>query len=278
MESFNFFSVDSFIVIAILISIVIGMIRGSVKEILSLVSWGGSALLTMYLFPYGKEIAREHIKHGLIADIITICILFVVFLTILSILNYICSGIVKKSVFNGVDRFLGGIFGVIRGVIILAAIDMATGQWIITDTSPDWLNGSKLRPHVVEVANFIILMLPEETQNIIVSRMSYMNKQNLMKFLYNGIPLSNKNEELLKAEAVPQQKSPTEENDYNGEEEDTTVIVQDAKKLATLTPKPVPAYNTDESVAAIRNRPEKEQLDMERIIDQELLESDNNGG
>lgn len=271
---------DVFIIVVVSISIVIGMLRGMTKEILSLFSWAGAISLTIIIFPYAKDIARQNISHGLIADFVTACALFVLFLTILSILNYMCSNFVKKSALSGVDKFLGGVFGILRGVILLAIIDITACQWIISaDAPPQWITESKLRPQVMKVANFLILVMPNTVQDKLVSHMSALNKANLIKFIKGDViedVVGSKVEEILTEEATPiapeiivdneEIKISTEENSQLQEEE--------AKNLATLKPREPVNHENNEIATEVR-KTEKERLDMQRILDTTDLDDDN---
>ncbi|MDR2074761.1 MAG: CvpA family protein [Holosporales bacterium] len=251
-------SVDTFILIAIFISVLFGFFRGVTKEILSLISWVGSVALTILAFPYAKNIARANIEHGLIADFVSACVLFVLFLTLLSILNYICSNFIKQSVLSGVDRFLGGVFGILRGIIIVAIIDMMVGQWLISDKTPDWINDSKFRPHIIKIANLVILMLPESIQKSLVSHMSSINKENLLKFIVDDIStqtdlgISEIKDEIAKVEATP-----STNNNSDSQIE--------AEKLATLKPK---ENTSNDKQTIVSSKTSKEKLDMSRVLDQ----------
>jgi membrane protein required for colicin V production len=251
-------SVDTFILIVVFVSVLFGFLRGVTKEVLSLISWIGSVALTIFAFPYARDIARANIEHGLIADFVSACVLFILFLTLLSILNYVCSNFIKQSVLSGVDRFLGGVFGILRGIIIIAIIDMMVGQWLISDKTPDWINDSKFRPHIVKIANLVILMLPDSIQKSLVSHMSSINKENLLKFIVDDVStqtdlgISEIKDEIAKVEA-----SPIVNNNNDSQIE--------AEKLATLTPK----ENTrNDKQTIVSSKTSKEKLDMSRVLDQ----------
>lgn len=304
MEQLAFFAVDIFIIFVVFISLLIGLIRGATKEVLSVIAWFGSIFLTISIFPYAKEIAREHIKHGLIADFVTACILFVMFLTLLSIFNYMCSNFVKKSILSSVDKFLGSVFGILRGIVIVAIIDIVSSQWLITDATPQWIEQSRLRPLIMNIANSIILVLPNSMQDSIVSHMSQINKDNLMRYLTHDVinSIAKVDENYAHSEAT-QKNSETsqfapekttdekddvydentvqeldvfENNSFEGANEKNKENLQkeEAKNLATLKPKKSEQHPVN-SKSVVANKTEKEQLDMDRILDQEINENDN---
>jgi membrane protein required for colicin V production len=267
-------SVDTFILIVIFISILFGFFRGVTKEVFSLISWVGSVALTVLAFPHARNIARASIEHGLIADFVSACVLFVLFLTLLSILNYICSNFIKQSVLSGVDRFLGGVFGIFRGIIIVAIIDIMANQWITSDKLPDWVNDSKLRPHIVRIANFVILILPDFIQKTLITHMSSLNKDNLLKFIANDVAIqTNLGSSIIKDEIAKVEASPAINMKGRSNEARLTGSINDnqieAEKLATLNPKENTSNNKQTIVSS---KTSKEKLDMSRILDQGTLD------
>ncbi len=282
MEYLTVCAVDLFIIGVVFISALCGIFRGATKEILSLVSWGGSIFLTIIIFPYVKNIARSNISHGLIADFVTACVLFVLFLTLLSVFNYICSNCVKQSMFRGVDRFLGGVFGVIRGIIIIAVADVMVGQWFITDEIPEWMEQSRLRPQIINIANFVVLVLPDSLQDKLVAHMSKINRENLFKFIsddvLNSQPGTLQNKTLVKAEAarnldtsiLTQEDNEIEILSDKGKEQQPFSQEEEARKLATLTPKDNSHLDENDVVS---KKTEKEVLDMQRLLDQDLIDN-----
>jgi membrane protein required for colicin V production len=279
MSNINFSAVDVFIVATVMVSFILGWIRGITKEILSIVSWILGIYLAVVLFPYVKDFARAHISHGLIADFATVCALFVFFLTILSALNYFCSNVVKKSVLNTPDKALGGIFGIIRAAVILGIIDLVVNQFITT-AQPPWLSDSTLRPTISNISNVIILMLPDNIQDKLLAHMSQMKKQNLQNFIREYfmetiIPESTNNIARETQNAIASDKSNNKEivdldDLYNKTPENDFSLTpmnkqQTAEDLATLKPKKITSTPDKASTETVTKRGK---LDLERILDQ----------
>ena len=184
--------IDNFIIVTIVASIIIGIVRGATKELLSIASWLGSAFLSFKLFDSVQNIARSYINHTLIADFVAICTLFIVFLLTFSIINYACSNFVKKSLLGGVDRFLGFIFGFLRGIAILVLGHLAISQWIFVDQLPKELKDSKFYEIVIKTTNIVIALLPKNWQDVVVKHMSKLNKENIAHFLSEKLDKTEK--------------------------------------------------------------------------------------
>ena len=273
MMDFTFFSVDVFIIIIVFLSFIIGWARGATREILSVVAWCGGIYLAIALFPYAKEFMRGYISHKLIADFVTVCGLFIMFLTLLSVFNYFCSNLVKKSMLNTTDKALGGLFGIFRGAIILAIIELIINQCMLSEP-PKFIENSKLRPTITAISNFMILVLPDELQEKILTRMPQNKKQMLMDFLKDGLinkmtphDAMNILEHSEKNRVIAEDAKKTDEkpeDDEFIEDEDISIgqKAQSAEELATLRPKKV---ETERHAHKLNS---KSRNDMDRLLSQ----------
>ncbi|MDR1475794.1 MAG: CvpA family protein [Holosporales bacterium] len=280
MEQISHITVDAFVGFVVFVSLVIGWIRGATREIFSVISWIGGIYLTVLFFPQAKGIARSHIDHGLIADFVTACVLFIIFLTLLSLLNYFFSNFVKKSALNTTDKALGGVFGIARAAVLLAIVDIVLFQYVLTET-PEWVKHSKTHPIISSVSNFIILVLPDALQDKIVSHLSMIKKQSLMDFVKDNV-IENLDgdlkEDLLQDneinKVVAEGKIQLEDIEEDDDDDDTNISVidekesnpQTAKNLATLKPKRVTDGDKERETPVISER--RVRMDMDRILAQ----------
>lgn len=273
MENISFFAVDIFICAVILLSFIIGWIRGATKEILSLVAWIGGGYLAISFFPLAKEFMRAYISHKLIADFVTASGLFILFLTLLSVFNYFCSNLVKKSLLNTTDKALGGIFGIARGTFIVAVFDLIINQCLLNET-PKCVEDSKLRPAVTSISNFIILILPDNLQGKILDHMSQIKKQTLMRFIKDSVVnkiITDSSQDIFNnvskntVEAENTRKIPDVEEEDEFIEEDSISFnkgTQSAEELATLKPKKVTIERKEKDLS------KKSRNDMDRLLAQ----------
>lgn len=114
--------VDYFIVGVIALSVLTGLFRGFVKELMALIIWvvaiwlaySYSNLLHPWLSPY--------IHDATAIKVISFIIIMLATLMIGAIINFIMSFIMKRSGLSGTDRVLGMGFGFVRGIFIVAVI------------------------------------------------------------------------------------------------------------------------------------------------------------
>ena len=153
--------VDSVVLLVVLMSSIVAFARGFVSEALGIGAWVGayfiSALGARFAMPY----MRGWLGNPDIADPASYGVVFLAALLILSIVTGTIGSAVRASVLGGVDRTLGMVFGLIRGVIILAAVYVGTTFVVPTDKWPDAVAESHSLPHIYATATWMAQLLPE---------------------------------------------------------------------------------------------------------------------
>jgi len=136
--------IDYAIVGLILISSIIGLFRGFIREAFSLVIW----VLAIWV---GLTFSREF--SGFLEGLISypsariaaaFAVLFFVTLILGAIISYLLGELVKRTGLTGSDRFAGMIFGIARGFIVVAIIIMLAGLTPLPEDS--WWKESILIP------------------------------------------------------------------------------------------------------------------------------------
>jgi membrane protein required for colicin V production len=146
--------------VLVLISAILATARGLTREVLSLATWAGSAAIAIYMWQYHPEIARGYIAEELVADIATVVVTFIVALIILHLLTMRIADFVVDSRIGPIDRTLGFVFGVLRGILIAVVVTIF-GVWLLGSNLPDWARNSQTLPFLQNTGNTLISMLPE---------------------------------------------------------------------------------------------------------------------
>src|SRR5690554_4971540 len=123
--------------ILVLVSALLATTRGLTREVLSLVTWAGSAAFAAYMFFYHPEIARQYIPPEIWADVATAVVSFLGALIILHLLTMRIGDWITDSRLGPLDRTLGFVFGALRGVLI-AIVVVIFGTWLLGSNLPDW--------------------------------------------------------------------------------------------------------------------------------------------
>tara|TARA_R110002020_G_scaffold41276_40_gene121811 strand:- start:16343 stop:16954 length:612 start_codon:yes stop_codon:yes gene_type:complete len=149
--------------VLVLISAILATARGLTREVLSLATWAGSAAIAIYMWQYHPEIARGYIAEPLVADIATVVVTFIVALIVLHLLTMRIADFVVDSRVGPIDRTLGFVFGVLRGILIAIVITIF-GTWLLPNNLPPWAQNAQTLPHLQNMGDTLISMLPPELE------------------------------------------------------------------------------------------------------------------
>ena len=118
---------DYAILAIIAISMLVGLLRGFIKEVFSLVVWA-AAFVVAYRFAGDVAVLmEEQVSLPSARTAIGFIGLFVVVLVIGGLANYLLGKLVESTGLSGTDRLLGGLFGVARGAALVVAAILVAG-------------------------------------------------------------------------------------------------------------------------------------------------------
>ena len=160
MEQFTFLVVDSTILAVTVVSGLLAATRGFVKEVLAVAAWISGAAAAVLLFPFIKNFARELVSREILADGITIGVIFVVTLAMVSLISQPISARVRESNMGPADRILGFGFGVVRGALIVAIGYLLVTWFVAVNDQPDWLLDARLLPIVDQAGQWLLELVP----------------------------------------------------------------------------------------------------------------------
>ncbi len=190
---------DLTIVVLIVLSGLFAMARGFVREVLSLASWVGAALVTLWGFRIAQPYLRRLIENTLLADVVTGVGLFICSLILFSMIGGGLASLVRGTGLNALDRTLGFLFGLLRGALIVAILWLGLGWAMKPEEQPTWLREAKVVPLVERLADFLRGLAPPEFRGRIQAAGDTAERARLEAQQYQSI---------LGAPATPQVKSP----------------------------------------------------------------------
>lgn len=146
---------DIVVIGVFVISIVIGIMRGLIKESLSIASWIVSIWLAATFKVQAGELFAQYVNipNPTFRIWIGFGLVFVVSLFVFAVINYIVTKLLVRGPIKGTDRFLGIFFGAARaGLIVVAFMILFRGLGF---SDAQWWKDSKFIPVLTPVADFI---------------------------------------------------------------------------------------------------------------------------
>ena len=141
MEGFTI--VDAIVAITIILSAILAYSRGFVREGLAIMGWIGAAVLAYTFADAAKPlIAQLPVLNKFLADscelatIAGFAAVFALWLVLFSILTPLFATLVQRSVLGGLDQGLGFLFGVARGVILVAVAFVVYDKLVAAQAMP----------------------------------------------------------------------------------------------------------------------------------------------
>ena len=122
----------------IAISGLISLVRGFVKEAMSLIVWVLAYVVAMTFSEKLSELLTNVIELASLRQLTAWGGLFVLTLLVGAMINYLLGKLVASTGLGGTDRTLGLVFGVFRGLLIILAIVIMLPQAIPVDQDPWW--------------------------------------------------------------------------------------------------------------------------------------------
>jgi membrane protein required for colicin V production len=162
---------DILLLVVMLISGLLAMIRGFMREILSIGAWGVAAITTLYAYARLLPTAKTYFSSDMVATAVTVGGVFLLTLLIVSIITVRISDMILDSRVGALDRTLGFLFGLGRGLIIVV-VAFLFFAWLVPDRSqPEWVRGAKSRVVLQSTGQWLMSMLPDDPESTILKRL-----------------------------------------------------------------------------------------------------------
>ena len=152
--------VDLIIIAVVVVSALISLVRGFVKESISLASWVLAGFIALRYFTPLSELLEPYIESPTIRTGSGFAILFVCSLIIGAIINFMASQLVTKTGLSGTDKSLGVVFGAARGILIVIILVLLAG--LTPMPSESWWKESTMIEYFASMASWIKDILPDD--------------------------------------------------------------------------------------------------------------------
>lgn len=153
---------DIFLLAVMLISGMLAMIRGFMREILSIVAWACAAAAAIYAYVKFLPVTKTYINNDILAAGVTLVGAFLGTLIIVSVITVRISDKILDSRIGALDRTLGFMFGLARGLLIVV-VAFKFFDWLVKDESkPTWVTKAKSQTVLKATGDWLQSLLPED--------------------------------------------------------------------------------------------------------------------
>lgn len=153
---------DITILVIIALSAGISLLRGFVKEAISLATWILAFWISISFSDRLEGVLSSWISSPTARLSVAFASLFILTLIAGALVNYLVAQLVKKTGLSGTDRMLGVIFGIARGIVLVAVLTLLAG---LPQLSREiWWKESTLIVHFQNMAVWMKGFLPPDVQ------------------------------------------------------------------------------------------------------------------
>ncbi|MGB0412101.1 MAG: CvpA family protein [Pikeienuella sp.] len=168
---------DGAVALVVIISAMLAYNRGLTREALAIGGWLLAALASFFFAPFVEPLVQEvpvlgDILRGncLMSVLAAFAVVFGISLILLSIFTPILSSAVQSTILGPIDKGLGFVFGIARGVLLVGVLYLAYNLIVPTDDRVAMIENSASQGLLSEVADMIMAETPTEAPSWLQTR------------------------------------------------------------------------------------------------------------
>lgn len=148
-----------FVLLAILaISALLGLIRGLLKEVLSLVAYVSAFIAAIWWGPTASDMIEAWISQSFLRMAVAYFSVFIVVLLSIGLVNMTLAALISKTGLTPADHGLGALFGLVRGMVFILLLVTIAGFTALPNEV--WWKQAMFSKQVVSVVQQIKQRLP----------------------------------------------------------------------------------------------------------------------
>ena len=149
---------DLAVIGTIILSTLLAFARGVIRELIALIAWVVGIVGAIAFMPLVGSWIPEFGMHPVVRYVIAFALILIVALLLGALIAYPLARAIRAAGLGFVDRFLGSIFGLARGLLVVLAFVLVAG--LTTLPRADWWQNAALAPPLVVVALALRPWLP----------------------------------------------------------------------------------------------------------------------
>ncbi len=152
-----YYWLDIFFIIIILITIIMGLVKGFMRQIIGILAVIAGLYLAVEYYHYVADVIFQIIPHQIASNFLGFLLIFVLVLTLGWLIGLSVSKVIKGAI-KLFDRVLGGGLGLLKGILICVVVVLAL---LIFPINKNWLNESQIAPACLKISRTFVYLFPE---------------------------------------------------------------------------------------------------------------------
>lgn len=161
----GFNTLDWVIVATIALSMIISLVRGFAREVISLLTWGSAVWVAFHYTDQLSVALSGVIASPVVRTLVSVAMLFFATLIAGVFLNVLIGGVMVRSRLSVADRFLGVVFGATRGVLLVTLLALVGSLTMVSEAI--WWKEAELVPYFERNAVWLAQYLPEKVTEFV---------------------------------------------------------------------------------------------------------------
>lgn len=153
-------STDWILIALLTASMLVGAWRGLVYEVMSVIGWIAAFLLAQWFAPEVADKLPMQSSGETLRYAAAFVVVFIASVFAAGLLSSLMKKLISAVGLRPVDRILGAVFGVFRGLILLLALSVVVHMTALQES--DWWVESKGGPMLITMLKGLRPMLPEK--------------------------------------------------------------------------------------------------------------------
>lgn len=146
------------------ISMLVSLVRGLMREAVSLITWFAAIIFSLHCARLLADRLVEWVPSPSLRLMLSLVALFIIAFAVGALVNMLTGQLLKRAGLSGLDRFLGMLFGAIRGALVVAVM-VLLAKVFAADQDP-WWHESVLIPYFLAIAQWLQSIVPEKVHQV----------------------------------------------------------------------------------------------------------------
>jgi membrane protein required for colicin V production len=156
---------DALVGVVIVASAVYAAWKGLLRETMSIFAWALAAYAALVFGPMLRAPLHELFSPKWLGDVIAYAGVFLIVLVPLSFLSFRFSESIQKSPVGPVDRTLGFVFGIGRGLVLVALPYIAFTMLVPIKEQPSWIKSAATLPLIQKTSDVLLSLVPNQSRH-----------------------------------------------------------------------------------------------------------------